>query len=153
VLHETKRATYMLGTLEFCIHIDQNLVHRPHETLWKSLAPFRMVSGVGPVQPLINRWYRAKNQLNQRKYQTIQKNPKLGVSLIRGTCEPEKKFKTNMAMECIWTTETLRVQVFIHCNIRWLVYLCEACIIRLCRIGLKCLWQACTPKLWPHTRS
>jgi hypothetical protein len=66
-----KRATYMLGTLEFCIHMDQNLIPRPHETLWKSLAPFRMIFGVNPVQPLINRWYRAENQLNRRKYQTI----------------------------------------------------------------------------------
>jgi hypothetical protein len=27
--------------------------------------------GVGPVQPLIDRWRRIENQLNRRKYQTI----------------------------------------------------------------------------------
>jgi hypothetical protein len=45
----------MLGTLEFCNHTDQKLIPIAHETLWKRLTPFRMVSGVGPVQPLINR--------------------------------------------------------------------------------------------------
>ena len=40
-----KRPNYMLGTLEFYIHLDQKLVPRAHETLWKSLAPFQIVLG------------------------------------------------------------------------------------------------------------
>jgi hypothetical protein len=40
-------------------------------------------------------------------------------------------------MEYIWITETLGAQVFSYCNIRRLGYLCEACIIYLCQIGLK----------------
>ena len=50
-----KRPNYMLDTLEFCIHLDQKFVPRAHDTLWKTSAPFRIVSGVGTVQPLINR--------------------------------------------------------------------------------------------------
>jgi hypothetical protein len=153
VLHETNRATYMLGTLEFCIHTDEKLVPRPHETLWKSLAPFQMVSGVGPVQPLINRWYRAENQLSRRKYQTIPEKSQTWCLPHPWHVRAWEKFMNNMAIECIWITETLGVQVFSYCNIRMLVYLCEICIIHLCRIGLKFFWQACTPKLGPHTRS
>ena len=61
----------MLGTLEFCIHLDQKLVPMTHKTSWKSLAPFQIVSGVGLVQHLINRLRCAEIQLNSRKYQTI----------------------------------------------------------------------------------
>ena len=54
MLDGTKEA-YMLDTLEFCIHLDKKLVPRAHDTLWKSLTPFRIVSVVGSVQSLINR--------------------------------------------------------------------------------------------------
>jgi len=63
----------MLGTLEFCIHLNQKLVPKSHKAPWKSLAPLRIILGVGSVQPLINRLCRAEIQLNQRKYQTISK--------------------------------------------------------------------------------
>ena len=66
-----KRPNYMLDTLKFYIHLNKNLVHRAHDTLWKSLASFWIISGVGTVQPLINWWRRVEIQLNQRKYQTI----------------------------------------------------------------------------------
>ena len=63
VLNGQKRPNYMLGTLEFCIHLDKKLVPRAHHTLLKSLAPFWIVSKVDSVQHLINRWRRAKIQL------------------------------------------------------------------------------------------
>ena len=63
----------MLGTLEFCIHLNQKLVPKSHKAPWKSLAPLRIILGVGSVQPLINRLCRAEIQLNRRKYQTISK--------------------------------------------------------------------------------
>ena len=50
-----KRPNYMLGTLEFCIHLDPKLVPKAHKTLWKSLAPFLIILGLSSVQPLINR--------------------------------------------------------------------------------------------------
>ena len=34
-----------------------------------------------------------------------------------------------------------------------LMYICEACILRLCRNGLKFFWQTFIPKLRPQTRS
>ena len=40
-----------------------------------------------------------------------------------------------------------------HGSMKGLMYLYEACILRLCRNGLKFFWQACIPKLRPHTRS
>jgi hypothetical protein len=49
--------------------------------------------------------------------------------------------------------KSLGTLVFNHCNIRRLIYLYEACIIRLCLNGLKFLLQARSPKLWSHTRS
>ena len=33
------------------------------------------------------------------------------------------------------------------------MYLCEACILCLCRNGLEFFWQTCTPKSSPHTGS
>ena len=96
-----QRPNYILNTLEFCIHLDKNLVPRVHETLWKSLAPFWIVSGVGSVQPLINRWRRAKIQLNQRKYQTISKKSHIWYSFTRGMCKLEKKIETNTALEFV----------------------------------------------------
>jgi hypothetical protein len=149
MLHEKKRAIYMLGTLKFCIHTDQNLVPKPHETLWKSLAPFRMVAGVGLVQPLINRWYRVENQLNRRKYQTIPEKFQIWNFPHPWHVRAWEKFKTNTTMECIWTTETLGAQVFSYCNIRRLVYLCEVCIIRLCWICLKFFSKHVHPNYGP----
>ena len=41
--------------------------------------------------------------------------------------------------------------MYSHGSMKGHMYLCEACILHLCRNGLKFFWQACTPKLIPHT--
>ena len=47
----------------------------------------------------------------------------------------------------------LETYVYSHGSMKEHMYLCEACILRLCRNGLKFFWQACTPKLRSHTGS
>ena len=64
-----------------------------------------------------------------------------------------KKFETNTTPEYLWTTETLIIYVYSHGSMKRHIYLCEACILRLYRNGLKFFWQACIPKLRPQTRS
>jgi len=49
--------------------------------------------------------------------------------------------------------ETLITYVYGHGSMKEHMYLCEACILRLCRNGMKFFWQACTPKLRPHIGS
>ena len=55
MLDGTKEAQLHVGYTEFCIHLDQKLVPRAHDTPWKSLAPFQIFSGVDSVQRIINR--------------------------------------------------------------------------------------------------
>ena len=55
---------------EFCIGLHKDLSPKGRETLWQSLAPFRIFSGVDSVQRIITGWSRAEIQLNWKKYQT-----------------------------------------------------------------------------------
>ena len=92
---------------------------------------------VDSVQSIIKRCRRTKNQLNLRKVANhLRKAPKLGVSFTRGTCKPKKKFETNTTPEYLWTTETLITYVYSHGSMKGHMYLCEACILHLCRNGL-----------------
>jgi hypothetical protein len=144
----------MLSTLEFCIHLNNKLVPRAHKILWKSLAPFRINSGVGSIQLLINRWRHVEIQLNNRKYQTIlEKIPNLvfhssmacaslGKSLRpiqhRNAYEPYKPWEPKCLVIVTWE------------GFYWFVkQVCTA----YAQMAWKFFLQACIPKLWPHTRS
>ena len=62
-----KRVNYILDPIDFFIDLHKFLILRAHETLCKSLAPFRIFSWVDSVQPIINRCRRVEIQLNLRK--------------------------------------------------------------------------------------
>ena len=59
-----------METQEFFLDLHGDLPPRAHETLWKSLAAFRLFSWVRSVQTIITRWRRAEIQINWEKYQT-----------------------------------------------------------------------------------
>jgi hypothetical protein len=46
---------YRLRTLEFCIDLHECLTPMSQETIWQSLAPFWLFSGVDAVQRIITR--------------------------------------------------------------------------------------------------
>ena len=50
-----KRMNYIFDPLDFFIDLNKILIPRAHETLCKSLAPFRIISWVDSVQRIINR--------------------------------------------------------------------------------------------------
>ena len=50
-----KRVNYIMDPIDFFIDLHKILIPRAHETLCKSLAPFRIFSWVDSVQPIINR--------------------------------------------------------------------------------------------------
>ena len=62
-----KRVNYIFDPLDFFIDLNKILIPRAHETLCKSLAPFRTFSWVDSVQSIIKRCCRSKVQLNLRK--------------------------------------------------------------------------------------
>ena len=66
-----KRVNFILDPIDFFIHPHKILIPRAHQSLCKSLAPFRIFSWVDSVQPIIKRCRRAEIQLNLRKQQTI----------------------------------------------------------------------------------
>jgi hypothetical protein len=61
---------YRLKTIEFCSDLHKYLSPRAWETMWQSLAPLQLFSGVDTVQRRITWWSCAEIQLNRKKYQT-----------------------------------------------------------------------------------
>ena len=62
-----KRVNYIFDPLDFFIDLNKIPIPRAHETLCKSLAPFRIFSWVNSIQPIINPCRHAEIQLNLRK--------------------------------------------------------------------------------------
>ena len=52
------------------LNLHKYLSPRAQETIWQSLAPFRIFFRVDSVQRIINRWIRAEIQLKCKKHQT-----------------------------------------------------------------------------------
>ena len=50
-----KRVNFILDPIHFFIDLHKILIPRAHESLCKSLAPFRIFSWVDSIQPIINR--------------------------------------------------------------------------------------------------
>ena len=96
-----KRVNYILDPIDFFIDLHKILIDRAHESLCKSLVPFRIFSWKDLVQPIIKRSRCAEIQLNLRISKPSPENPKLVVSFTRGTCKPKKKFETNTTPECV----------------------------------------------------
>ena len=67
MLNETKEGELHLRPTRFFIDLNKILIPMAHETLCKSLAPFRIFSWVDSIQPIIKWCCRAKIQLNLRK--------------------------------------------------------------------------------------
>jgi len=69
VLNEMKNGGLHLDPTRFFHQPQQSFISGVDETLWGSLAPFGVISGVELVQALITGRRRAQIQLNRIKYQ------------------------------------------------------------------------------------
>jgi hypothetical protein len=62
---------YILVPKYFFFHLYKTMILRAHETMCRSLAPFRIFTGVDSVQHVITWWSNVEIQLNLRNYWTI----------------------------------------------------------------------------------
>ena len=77
MLNETKDGELHLGPNSFFIDLYQIFILRAHQSLCKSLAPFRIFSWVDSVQPIIKRSRRAKFNKPQKVADHLRKIPNL----------------------------------------------------------------------------
>jgi hypothetical protein len=120
---------YTLKTLELCSDLHKYLFPWAQETLWQSLAPFWIFSGVDPVQCIITRWSCAEIQLNWKKYQTNSEKSQTWWLLHKRHLQAWEKVWDQYDT---WTPESLRIQVYRHGSMKGSIYL---------------LWSTWTPTL------